>query len=178
MLFRSVYELFENMIAQWVLALSVVFGVLIAEAIISRNLVRLREQGNEQTEERTSEQTAERTKESNETPERTTEQTVIDRTETPNKHVAEGRNGSPNKQANVQKTEQTNDKPNTSSRPNKRGDERTSQTDNSNITDVAVRYYNEHGKLPTVRTLASMAGCSNYRAYTVINELKEKKIAG
>jgi len=39
-------ELFENNIAQWVLALSVVLGVLIAESIISQNLAELhREDG-------------------------------------------------------------------------------------------------------------------------------------
>src|SRR5690606_7757419 len=37
----GLHELFENKIAQWVLALSVVFGVLVAESIISQNLAEL-----------------------------------------------------------------------------------------------------------------------------------------
>src|SRR5690606_5636075 len=40
-------ELFENKIAQWVLALSVVLGVLIAESIISQNLAELHRENGE-----------------------------------------------------------------------------------------------------------------------------------
>src|SRR5690606_7776966 len=39
--------LFENKIAQWVLALSVVFGVLVSESIISQNLAELHRENGE-----------------------------------------------------------------------------------------------------------------------------------
>lgn len=191
--------LFANGIAQWVLALSVVFGVLIAEAIISRNLVRLREheRENEQTAEQTDEQTAEQTNKTNSNDQtnavKQDEQTNNEKVQTV-KQTTNQPNGSnkqdkreqttPDKQTNRQTNEQSGkqtDKQTASTtysehenkQTNKRRSKQT-QTDNAKVYDEAVRYYKEKGTLPSVRMLAMLADCSNHRAYKVLQELREK----
>lgn len=43
--------------------------------------------------------------------------------------------------------------------------------------EMAVRYYREHGRLPSQRVLAGMAGCTRYKASVVLDELKKKVVA-
>lgn len=173
--------LFENKIAQWVLALSVVFGVLIAEAIISRNLVRLREQGNEQTVGQTND--ANQGEQTNTEKERTVKQTNNQTNESSKQDKSE--QTTPDKQTNSKQTNwQTNeqsgkqtDKQTASTTYGKHANKQRSkqtQTDIAKVYDEAIRYRKEKGTLPSVRTLATLAGCSNHRAYKVLQELREK----
>src|SRR5690606_6271066 len=56
---------------------------------------------------------------------------------------------------------------------NKRRSKQT-QTDIAKVYDEAIRYHKEKGTLPSVRKLASLAGCSNHRAHKVLQELRGK----
>jgi len=194
--------LFANKVAQWVLALSVVFGVLIAEAIISRNLVRLREQENEQTAEQTDEQTAGQTNKTNSN-EQTNSAKQGEQTNTEKEQTVKQTNNQTNESNKQDKREQTTpDKQTNSKQTNRQTNEQSgkqtdkqtasttygkhankqtnkqrskqTQTDNAKVYDEAIRYRKEKGTLPSVRTLASLAGCSNHRAYKVLQELREK----
>lgn len=194
--------LFENKAAQWVLALSVVVGVLIAEAIISRNLVRLREQENEQTAEQTDEQTAGQTNETNSN-EQTNSAKQGEQTNTEKEQTVKQTNNQTNESNKQDKREQTTpDKQTNSKQTNRQTNEQSgkqtdkqtasttygkhankqtnkqrskqTQTDNAKVYDEAIRYRKEKGTLPSVRTLASLAGCSNHRAHKVLQELRGK----
>jgi len=189
--------LFENKVAQWALALSVVAGVLIAEAIISRNLVRLREQENEQTAKQTDEQTEGQTNKTNSN-EQTNSAKQSEQTNTEKEQTVKQTNNqtnesnkqdkreqtTPDKQTNRQTNEQSGkqtDKQTASTTYGKHANKQTNkqrskqtQTDNAKVYDEAIRYRKEKGTLPSVRTLASLAGCSNHRAYKVLQELREK----
>ena len=190
--------LFANKVAQWVLALSVVFGVLIAEAIISRNLVRLREQEDVQTAERTDKQTEGQTNTANDNEQtnsvKQSEQTnsekrqTVKQTNGPNKQD-EGEQAVADKQTNSKQSDKQSDEQrgiqtdkqsasttyneHTNKQTNKRRNKQT-QTDNAKVYDEAVRYYKENGTLPSVRRLATLADCSNHRAHKVLQELREK----
>lgn len=190
--------LFANNIAQWVLALSVVFGVLIAEAIISRNLIRLREQENEQTAKQTDEQTEGQTNKTNSN-EQTNSAKQSEQTNSEKRQTVKQTNGlnkqgkgeqavtdkqTNSKQSDKQSDEQSGkqtDKQTASTTYNEQANKQTNkrrskqtQTDIAKVYDEAIRYRKEKGTLPSVRTLAALAGCSNHRAYKVLQELREK----
>lgn len=171
--------LFKYKIAQWALALSVVFGVLVSEAIISRNLVMLSEQKNSVQRKRAV-QTVQygflkriwnsiKLNAKTEQPEQT-EQVAqveqIERTEQPKQveQVQSVQPVQPNKQKTnrrrVQKSEQNNEQV----------DEQIYEV----VRKKALEVYEQTGRVPGRPKLKELTGFSDRQLLPIVRKLKQE----
>ena len=196
-------ELFENKIAQWVLALSVVLGVLIAESIISQNLAELHQKGgylqpdeerslqNKEEVEKEREKVEEPTKEMEnvsspfDTSTPTTSSTpsnnlsITAPTSNPSNSTASNSStlstptGEKEKVEKVEKVENQEEN-HQEVEENRRPTVETVEVEKEDVEKIALEIYEQEGRLPGRKRLMEEAGVSEWEARKTLQELRKK----
>lgn len=200
----GLHELFENKIAQWVLALSVVFGVLVAESIISQNLAELHQKDGDlqHDEERSLQNKEEVEKEKEKVEEPTKEMENVSSpfdtstpttSSTPSNNLsitAPTSNPSNSTASNsstlstisttaVEKTEGAEKNGRHQEMvenrlPSAEVAEEKKSSSTSNVESVALEIYKQEGRLPGRKRLMEEAGVSEWEARKTLQELRKK----
>lgn len=197
-------ELFENKIAQWVLALSVVLGVLIAESIISQNLAELhRENGerrlqhdgerslqNKEEVEKEREKVEEPTKEMEnvsspfDTSTPTTSSTpsnnlsIAAPTSNPSNSTASNSSTLSTPTVEKEKVEvekaENQEENHQETEENRRPTVETVEVEKEDVEKIALEIYEQEGRLPGRKRLMEEAGVSEWEARKTLQELRKK----
>ena len=195
-------RLFENDIAQWVLALSVVFGVLVAESIISQNLAELHQKDGDlqHDEERSLQNKEEVEKEKEKVEEPTKEMENVSSpfdTSTPttsstpsnNLSIAAPTSNPSNSTASnsstlstptvekekveVEKAENQEEN-HQETEENRRPTVETVEVEKEDVEKIALEIYEQEGRLPGRKRLMEEAGVSEWEARKTLQELRKK----
>lgn len=195
-------ELFENKIAQWVLALSVVFGVLVAESIISQNLAELHQKDGDlqHDEERSLQNKEEVEKEREKVEEPTKEMENVSSpfdTSTPTTSSTPSNNFSitaptsnpsnstasnsstlstlttEKERVEVEKAENQEEN-HQEVEENRRPTVKTVEVEKEDVEKIALEIYEQEGRLPGRKRLMEEAGVSEWEARKTLQELRKK----
>lgn len=195
-------ELFENKIAQWVLALSVVFGVLVAESIISQNLAELHQKDgdlqhdeerslqNKEEVEKEREKVEEPTKEmenvsspfdtSTPTTSSTPSNNLSITAPTSNPSNSTASNSSTLSTPTVEKErvevekEENQEENHQEVEENRRPTVETVEVEKEDVEKIALEIYEQEGRLPGRKRLMEEAGVSEWEARKTLQELRKK----
>lgn len=195
-------RLFENDIAQWVLALSVVFGVLVAESIISQNLAELHQKDgdlqhdeerslqNKEEVEKEKEKVEEPTKEmenvsspfdtSTPTTSSTPSNNLSITAPTSNPSNSTASNSSTLSTPTVEKEkvevekEENQEENHQETEENRRPTVETVEVEKEDVEKIALEIYEQEGRLPGRKRLMEEAGVSEWEARKTLQELRKK----